>query len=358
MDRLLPGQSLPVGETLTSPNKKTTLILQADGNLVLYRSGNIARWASNTDGRKVEILDMQGDGNLVIYGPGRSYVWDTETNGHPGAWLVLQDDGNLVIYDANNQPLWHSDTWIRQHSVDGFKPSVNAFHFNNSSFPSCPLFKLIAPIPFGKVSIPIGNASNGVCGGMVFAVRDLFENGMLPPTTKVSPCNDNLYHYLVERFMASFNLPGGIATYMFLMNPELSDHETTASKIGITPRGRAWRMIKEQWPVIKYKLDNNQLVPLALVQKKSINPFDLGENHVVLVYGYELDGKDLSLKIYDPNYPDEDNATISLSIARPENTTQVFRSHGRKPIWCFFQPVYSRSRPNFLKANSSLVAEH
>ncbi|MBC9932747.1 hypothetical protein [Chitinophaga qingshengii] len=357
MDRLLPGQSLRVGDSLTSPNKQSTLILQADGNLVLYRAGNRARWATNTDGRQVEILEMQGDGNLVMYGPGRSYVWDTATDAHYGAWFILQDDGNLVVYDTDGRPLWSSDTWIRLHSV-GFKPSVNGFHFSNNDFPDCPLFKLTQPIPFGKISIPIGNASKGVCGGMVFAARDLFENNMLPPATKESPCNDSLYRYLVDRLIASFNLPGGIATYMFLMNPELSDHETTASKIGITPRGRAWRMIKQEWPVIKNKLDNNQLVPLALILKKSLNPFDLGENHVVLVYGYELDGTFLSLNVYDPNFPDENNARISFSLARPENTTEVFRSHGSKRIWCFFQPSYSRSRPNFLTATGSLVADH
>nr|WP_295863780.1 hypothetical protein [uncultured Chitinophaga sp.] len=358
MDRLLPGQSLPVGGTLTAPNGKTTLILQGDGNLVLYRTGNIPRWASNTDGRQVDILEMQEDGNLVMYGPGHSYVWDSGTDRHYGAWLILQDDGNLVIYDANGHALWSSDTWIRQHSVPGFKPSIHAFHFNNSGFPSCPLFNLIPPIPFADIKIPIGNASNGVCGGMVFAVRDLFESNQLPPATKVSPCGGGLYNYLVDRFMASFNLPGGIATYMMLMNPALPDHETDMSKLGLAPRGRAWRMIKDEWPKMKRKLDSNQLVPLALVQTKSLNPFDLGKNHVVLVYGYELDGSDLSLRIYDPNHPDVDNATISFSIANPDHTTEVFRSHSTsKRIWCFFQPYYSFSRPTFIHA-ASAVGEH
>ena len=33
-------------------------------------------------------------------------VWDTNTQGHPNARLVVQDDGNVVIYDSNNRVLW------------------------------------------------------------------------------------------------------------------------------------------------------------------------------------------------------------------------------------------------------------
>ena len=36
-------------------------------------------------------------------------MWPSGSEGHPGAWLVVQNDGNLVVYDAGNQPLWASD---------------------------------------------------------------------------------------------------------------------------------------------------------------------------------------------------------------------------------------------------------
>ena len=52
-------------------------------------------------------LIMQGDGNLVIYNPGA--IWSTKTNGHAGAYLVLQTDGNLVIYDSSGA-IWASGT--------------------------------------------------------------------------------------------------------------------------------------------------------------------------------------------------------------------------------------------------------
>jgi len=50
-------------------------------------------------------------------------------------------------------------------------PSANGFHFINS-WPSEP--DIVVNVPaLGRVAV--GDASNGLCGGMVFAVRDFFE---------------------------------------------------------------------------------------------------------------------------------------------------------------------------------------
>ena len=47
----------------------------------------------------------QGDNNLVIYDQYDAPIWNTKTNGKgTGAIrLVMQDDGNLVLYDESNQ---------------------------------------------------------------------------------------------------------------------------------------------------------------------------------------------------------------------------------------------------------------
>lgn len=55
---------------------------QSDGNLVVYYS----LWNNP--------LQPVGD------------VWDANTQGHPNSRLVVQDDGNVVIYDSNNKVLW------------------------------------------------------------------------------------------------------------------------------------------------------------------------------------------------------------------------------------------------------------
>jgi hypothetical protein len=51
-------------------------------------------------------LLMQGDGNLVMYDGSWNPVWDTGTQGNSGAWFAVQDDGNLVVYTSQGQPLW------------------------------------------------------------------------------------------------------------------------------------------------------------------------------------------------------------------------------------------------------------
>lgn len=112
------------GQTL-SPNSEMRvstghhLVMQADGNLVLYHdtgSGRVAAWASNTGGRPNSYLVMQDDGNAVVYSPtstGRQVVWASNTGGRPGSYLVLQDDGNLVIYQptsGSRQVVWATNT--------------------------------------------------------------------------------------------------------------------------------------------------------------------------------------------------------------------------------------------------------
>jgi hypothetical protein len=112
-DRLLPGQGLMPGGSIKSSDSRFTLVMQSDGNLVLYGPQSQPLWASNTAGH-TEIFDaiMQGDGNLVLYSGQNQPIWASNTSGKPGAWLVAQSDGNAVIYNSNNQAIWASNTVV------------------------------------------------------------------------------------------------------------------------------------------------------------------------------------------------------------------------------------------------------
>jgi len=352
-DTLNTNEDLTATGAITSSNSGSTLVMQGDGNLVLYRPGGRARWATNTAGRSVSQAIMQGDGNFVMYGPGGEYIWDTATDGHPGARLVVQNDGNIVIYDPDGNALWATNTDIVHQAVPGFLPSTSGFHFSNSSFDHVPPIK----IDILGNQIGIGDAANGLCGGMVFAARDCFEAGVPIPPDTAAPSSGPLFDYIVKRLLDSFNLilpapplpfmgtptpplgPGPY-TYMWLMNPALADHETDASKLGLSPHGRAWIMVKEEWPKIKADIDNSRLSPVGMVEVKSLDPTQLGKNHQVLVYGYDLDGTDVTLRLYDPNAPDSDSVTMSFSTANPEHTTAVLNSIV-PTVWCFFRPAYN-----------------
>ena len=66
------GQSLSVGQTLWSSNGLFGLVLQQDGNLVVYHQGT-AIWATGTNAEKPVSLKMLADGNAALYRVGQCY---------------------------------------------------------------------------------------------------------------------------------------------------------------------------------------------------------------------------------------------------------------------------------------------
>ena len=113
-DRLIPGQSLQPGQELRVAGQPIGLVLQPNGDLVLYwGAGTFVLWATYTDNSAGTVTQavMQTDGNFVLYA-GSEPVWATETDGNPGAYLVLQPDGELVLFDRFDAPIWRAGTEI------------------------------------------------------------------------------------------------------------------------------------------------------------------------------------------------------------------------------------------------------
>ncbi|MFJ9100478.1 hypothetical protein ACIRJM_18595 [Streptomyces sp. NPDC102405] len=80
------------------------MVMQGDGNLVVYNENNKATWASMVFGEG-HTARFQTDGNLCVYNGEDKPVWATGTFGHPGAKLVLRKDGKVVIVDGGTV-LW------------------------------------------------------------------------------------------------------------------------------------------------------------------------------------------------------------------------------------------------------------
>ena len=229
--------------------------------------------------------------------------------------------------------------------VPGFTPSINGLHFVNS-FPHEPVVTVEIPL-FGKIAI--GDASGGLCGGMAFTVRDVFEaksRAPIPDTTPPGP-DTPLFKYLADRLIDSFDLPkaGFMKYYAWMTSP---DHDTGPI---LVRRGLAWKTIMEEWPHrIRQSLDAGQLCVLGLVTVASVNPADLGRNHQVLAYGYDLGGSNnLTLLIYDPNTPvaQADGVRISLSLANPTTTTPITHNVAiSEPIRGFFGVDYAYRDPS------------
>ncbi|MFI9273301.1 hypothetical protein ACIGXM_21650 [Kitasatospora sp. NPDC052896] len=113
-DTLASNTGLPGGTWVES--NTTWLVMQADGNLVLYRkSDGAALWSTGTWNHPGMVAVMDSQGALDIYGDNQ-IIWSTRTWNSPGAYAKVQDDGNVVVYQQNGGPstggaLWQSGTW-------------------------------------------------------------------------------------------------------------------------------------------------------------------------------------------------------------------------------------------------------
>ena len=76
------GWKLPAGTLIEAGQVvqlgRGRLVMQTDGNLVLYDEFGRARWSTNTAGTG-KYARMQPDGNFVLYGPGDTAVWSSGT---------------------------------------------------------------------------------------------------------------------------------------------------------------------------------------------------------------------------------------------------------------------------------------
>jgi hypothetical protein len=222
--------------------------------------------------------------------------------------------------------------------VPGFLPSAWGLHFPNA-FPRTPVLRIPG------TTRGVGNAADGLCGGMTFMVRDLFEHGIAPPPDATPPADGPLFRYLVRRAFSSFDLPAGPAKYQLWL--ALPDHGTWLGMRGVVER-----TMVDEWPSIRGHLDLGRTCPLGLVRARSFNPMDLGLNHQVLAYGYDLttdgDGTAVGLDVlvYDPNYPGRDDIAICVALRRPVGDSTVGYLAGDRPVRGFFRSVYRSVDPS------------
>lgn len=214
--------------------------------------------------------------------------------------------------------------------VGDFRPSVHGLHFPNT-WPPGPTLRLgpLDPRWFG-----IGDASQGLCGGMCFVVGDLWAAGVLPPADREPPAFDTpRFRRLVHRQVESLDwlrLPASLWLRSVLPDdprpdgghadgpPPRSepDSEITAvrRRLGAPTLGRL--TVERDWPAIRARLEAGRLAMLGLVRMRSASLWALVGNHQVVAYGYRLAGRDIRIAVYDPNHADRDDVELVLELAR------------------------------------------
>ncbi len=134
------ANGVPTWATGTWGNPGSSVVMQTDGNVVVYSAKGAPLWASDSICSAVAgvpaapgfpavtsylranwymtspdggyKLVMQGDGNLVLYSRTRA-IWSTNTWGNPDAFFAEQSDGNMVVYSKAGKALWNSGTRVR-----------------------------------------------------------------------------------------------------------------------------------------------------------------------------------------------------------------------------------------------------
>ena len=171
---LYPGYEMGIGADITSRLGHFRLIMQSDGNLVLYRQHDSKTiWNSNTANSGAKRAIMQDDGNFVVYTANNEAKWSSQTYGRPGNYLMVQDDGNLVIYrGGSNTAQWASN-------MKGFKTkatNLSAESSDSASVENIGAMTMQEALPNTTVGIVHFDHDPDTAGGVAVSAPDEASN--------------------------------------------------------------------------------------------------------------------------------------------------------------------------------------
>jgi hypothetical protein len=232
-------------------------------------------------------------------------------------------------------------------AVSGFLPSRNGLPFANA-WPPGPTVRLG---PIDPRWVGIGDASQGLCGGMALTVRDLFEAGIAPPTDLQAPANGSpRFRAIVRRQVESLDWLRVPVRY-YDLQAFRPDPQTAVSRLlrREVPRVAA---VRREWPRIRAVIDAGRLPMIGTITIASPNPLLLGLNHQVLGYAYDEAPGRIAIRVYDPNRPGRDDielrATVNLDGGEEwRDRIRLSRSDGYPLIGWILQPY---PRPRSLRA--------
>jgi hypothetical protein len=213
-----------------------------------------------------------------------------------------------------------------------FEPARDGFHYPNA------FVNVIADLPgFGRIE------TGGRCGGMAYAALDYWYNGRLPiPAATALPADGTIMaDYVYRRLFDTYLVPSAIN---FITWTLAGDGENFFHK-GVT------RWTKEgEFPKLRAMIDQGKPQVLGLVKVTDLR--QIGEDHQVVAYGYDDDGKgNLCAYLWDNRYPDRE-----VRLTTTAKSPHWKLSEGNEDWRGWFIQGFKPERPGFLR-NGALMRE-
>ncbi len=199
-------------------------------------------------------------------------------------------------------------------SVPGFLPSTHAPLFRNGPWPAG--LRLTIHVA-GLTVLTLDAARWGLCGGMRFLARDMAEAGH-PQLCARDPSRIPLAlaQHVLRRQIDSLRRTSVLVRWLLT----IGQPDNTSPSWG---RGLARATLAECAHIMR-DIDAGRLCPIGLVAARRWVLWDVFKNHVVLVWGYDLNGDRLTLYTYDSNFPGRDDIALRLDLRS---------GHSARPIW-------------------------
>ena len=187
-----PGQSLLIDQSITSRDSSATLLMQSDGNLVVYQGGAPV-WSTGTAGQGALAATIQPNGNLMLV-DGDGFVFQTNSGSGDNslARLHLTNEGQLIVLRADGARLWESTLGNFSGGGTVRTPAPLAPEFAKAA--DTDLFQISGSNQLELVTAPDFENSTDSDGDNVYEVSVLADDGnggVTPQTIQVTVTNVN-----------------------------------------------------------------------------------------------------------------------------------------------------------------------
>lgn len=217
-----------------------------------------------------------------------------------------------------------------------FRPSLHGWPFGNAFTCDGPELGIGAPPP----------PELGLAGGLCWAALDRYLRGVsIPRDTPAPEPGDPLHAELIQRQVAAVSgLWPRVRAWQAL--PDGSWRDRVPVRIPLPGSDLASRT-RSEWRTLRRRLGADEPVLLTLLLRSEGYRRSRAASQV-LATGWSREGRRVTLSIYDPARPDNDDIELAFNLIGPLDA----RVSGMPPLRGFFPVPYDRERVPTLRTQS------